>query len=51
MYATLYCNEKHHKTSQSDYKILEIYYKVPYVLFGMVLLSEVYIYINNRLLW
>lgn len=41
MYSTLYCNEKHHKTAVNKYKILEIYYKVPYVLFAMVLLSEV----------
>lgn len=41
MYSTLYCNEKHHKTAKSDYRILEIYYKTPYVLFFMVLMSEV----------
>lgn len=41
MYSTLYCNEKHHKTAVNKYRILEIYYKTPYVLFIMVLLSEV----------
>ncbi|CAD8145606.1 unnamed protein product [Paramecium octaurelia] len=54
MYSTLYCNEKHHKTAVSKYKILEIYYKVPYMLFVMVLLSEtamVTLYLNVFIDW
>lgn len=41
VFSTQFCQETHHKTAAAEFRLLDIYYKTPYVLFIMCLTQEV----------
>jgi CDP-diacylglycerol--inositol 3-phosphatidyltransferase len=47
VFSTQYCAESHHKTAVSHFRLLDIYYKTPYVLFVMCFTSEVHCHFNT----